>query len=328
MLTTAVILIGIALIFEFVNGFHDSSNIVATIINFRAMSPRKALLLAAIAEFLGPFIFGTAVATTIGSGIVDLKIINISVIFSALIGAIIWNLITWHFGIPSSSSHALIGGLIGSVAISAGIDKIHSGGVLKIVLVLFTSPLIGAFFGFLITKITMHFTRNATPHINEVFKKSQIISSIALALSHGANDAQKTMGIITMSLVILGFQTVFVVPIWVILVCALCMALGIASGGWRIIKTVGNKIFRIRPIDGFNAQLASSAVILSAALIGGPVSTTHVVSSSIIGVGTGVSPSKVRWLVVNDIITAWVITLPISALISALVYLLINYVLN
>jgi PiT family inorganic phosphate transporter len=318
-----IVLIIVALIFDYINGFNDSANIVATIVSSRVMSIQSALILASVAELIGPFLLGTAVAKTIGSDIIDPACINLKIIFAALIGAIIWDLITWFFGFPSSSSHALIGGLVGGVIISFGIEKINLRGILKVVLILFSSPIIGFLVGFVFTKILYRLTINATPKINNIFKSLQVFSSTFLALSHGGNDAQKTMGIITMGLVVLKIQNNFVVPTWVILICAIALALGIASGGLRIIKTVGTKIFKIKPIHGFSVQFSSSLVILIAALIGGPVSTTHVVSSSVVGVGSSVSLSKVRWTVVTDILLAWFLTLPASALISALSYKII-----
>ncbi|MFH1824206.1 MAG: inorganic phosphate transporter [Candidatus Firestonebacteria bacterium] len=321
-----IILIIVALIFDYLNGFHDSSNIIATIVSSRAISVQSALVLASVAELIGPFLLGTAVAKTIGNDIIVPGCINLKVILAALSGAIIWNLITWSFGLPSSSSHALIGGLVGAVCISSGIGKINLNGILKVVLILFSSPIIGFLIGFVFTKILHKLTVKATPKINNVFKSLQVVSSTFLALSHGGNDAQKTMGIITMGLVMLKIQNNFVVPTWVIFICAIALALGIASGGLKIAKTVGTKIFKIRPMHGFSVQFSSSLVILAAALIGGPVSTTHIVSSSVVGVGSSISLSKVRWTVVTDILLAWVLTLPLSAIIAGLSYKMINLI--
>ncbi|MDI7261000.1 MAG: inorganic phosphate transporter, partial [Thermodesulfobacteriota bacterium] len=271
----------LALFFDYSNGFHDAANVVATIIATGAMTPRKALGMAAIAHFIGPFLFGTAVAQTIGKGIIDISTfdtramdISIILIVAALIGAILWNLITWFFGLPSSSSHALIGGMLGAVLLAYGPDKILWSGILYVVTVLILSPVVGLFFGTLFLKITFRLSQNATPGINIFFRHMQIPSSIALSLSHGANDAQKSMGIITMSLVILGISPTFHVPFWVIASCAAAIALGTASGGWRIIKTLGTKIYRLRSVHAFCAQTSSAVVILGAALMGGPVSTT------------------------------------------------------
>ena len=266
---------GLALFFDYTNGFHDAANVVATIITTGALSPRTALTLAAICEFIGPFLFGTAVAQTIGKNIVDIsafdtKVIDLPVflIIAILIGAISWNLITWFFGIPSSSSHALVGGMVGAVWVAYGPDKIIWGGLIYVVASLILSPFLGLLFGVLFLKVTLHLFRNATPRASLLFNKMQILSSIALALSHGANDAQKSMGLITMSLVLLGISPTFHIPFWVILSCAAAIALGTASGGWRIIKTLGSKIYRLRPVHAFCAQTSSATVILGAALLG------------------------------------------------------------
>jgi len=316
-----VMLIAVALLFDFLNGFHDSSNIVATMISSRAMSPIKALFLASIFHFVGPFFFGVAVATTIGHDLVDPGAITLSVILAALMAAIVWNLITWFFGLPSSSSHALVGGLVGAVGMAYGLDTIRIHGLIKVVTSLLISPPLGFLVGFIIMKITLFLARGASPRINWVFKRLQIPTSIALALSHGTNDAQKTMGIITMTLVTAGQLSEFHVPLWVIASCAAAISLGTAAGGWRIIKTLGARIYRIRPIHGFTAQAASAAVILGAAMLGGPVSTTHVVSSAIMGVGSAERFSRVRWGVVGNILAAWVFTIPAAALLAALLYI-------
>ena len=322
-MTAIIILIIIALVYDYINGMHDSANIVATIVSSRAMSIRSALVLASVAEFMGPFIIGTAVAKTIGSGIIDPAVININVILAAIVGAIAWNLLTLVLGFPSSSSHALIGGLVGAVAISSGFGSINIHGILKVLIVLFTSPVAGFGAGYLLTKLLHRVVRNATPRINNVFKYLQIGSSALLALNHGGNDAQKSMGIITMGLIILNFQSGFTIPFWVILICAFALALGIATGGMKIMKTIGSRVFRVRPIHGFSVQLSSSMIILVASLIGGPVSTTHVVSSSVVGVGSSEKLSKVRWSVVTDILISWIATLPASALVAAMFYKLI-----
>lgn len=323
----------LALFFDYTNGFHDAANVVATIIATGAMTPRKALVMAAICEFIGPFLFGTAVAQTIGKGIIDISAfdaramdVSIILIIAALIGAISWNLITWFFGIPSSSSHALVGGMMGAVLLAYGPDKILWKGILYVVTVLILSPVVGLLFGMLFLKITFRLSQNAAPAINSFFKHMQVPSSIALALSHGANDAQKSMGIIALSLVILGISPTFHVPFWVIASCASAIALGTASGGWRIIKTLGTKIYRLRSVHAFCAQTASAGVILGAALIGGPVSTTHVVSASIMGVGAGQRVSAVRWGVAKNIIMSWFITIPASAVMAGLSFYLIRMV--
>lgn len=307
----------LALIFDFLNGVHDSSNVVATMISSRALPPRVALYMTAAANFVGPFIFGVAVAETIGNEVVNSAAISLPVILAALCSAIAWNLLTWYLGFPSSSSHALIGGLIGAVVIGAGWQAIIPSGLLKILLSLFLSPIIGFVVGFLVLRLLIVICWDANPGVNKYFNRGQIFTSLALALSHGTNDAQKTMGIITLALVTGGYLTTFEVPDWVILACASMIAAGTALGGWRLIKTLGAKFYRIRPIDGFSSQLASSAVILGASLVGGPVSTTQVVSSSIMGAGAAERKNKVRWGVAQEIAMAWVLTIPATALVGA-----------
>ncbi len=325
--------VGLALFFGYTNGFHDAANVVATIIATGAMTPRMALGMAALGELIGPLLFGTAVAETIGKGIIDISTfdnrviaLSISLVVAALIGAIAWNLITWFWGLPSSSSHALVGGMVGAVLVAYGPDKILWKGLLYIIAVLMVSPLLGLIFGTLILRATLRLSQNLTPKATYFFNRMQIISSIALSLSHGANDAQKPMAIIMMSLVILGISPTFHIPFWVIASCATAIALGTASGGWRIIKTVGSRIYRLRSVHAFCAQTASATVILVASLVGGPVSTTHVVSSSIMGVGAGQRISAVRWGVAKNIIVAWFITIPASALMAGASFFLIRLI--
>jgi PiT family inorganic phosphate transporter len=323
----------LALFFGFTNGFHDAANVVATIITTGAMTPRMALGMAAFGEFIGPFLFGTAVAQTIGKNIIDISTfdtkfldLSISLIIAALIGAIAWNLITWFWGLPSSSSHALVGGLVGAVLVAYGPDKILWKGLLYVISVLIISPILGLILGMLFFKITLRLSQNATPKAKYFFNRMQVLSSIALSLSHGANDAQKPMGIIMMSFAILGLSPTFHIPFWVIASCATAIALGTASGGWRIIKTIGSRIYRLRSVHAFCAQTASATVILGAALFGGPVSTTHVVSSSIMGVGAGQRISAVRWGVAKNIIVAWFITIPAAALMAGASFFLIRMI--
>jgi PiT family inorganic phosphate transporter len=319
------ILIGLALIFDFLNGFHDSANVVATIISSRAMSARAALALAALANFVGPLLFGVAVAKTIGNEIAPADSITIAVVMAALLSASLWNLLTWYLGLPSSSSHALIGGILGAVIAGSGAGVIPVEGLEKVFIALFTSPIIGFGVGVIIMRLTMWVAKGATPKINTSFKRLQIPTAAILALSHGTNDAQKTMGIITMGLVALGFQKDFDVPWWVIITSAGAIGVGTAMGGWRIIRTLGGKFYRIRPIHSFTSQLTSGATILTASLLGGPVSTTQVVSSSILGVGAAERRSKVRWGVMTDILLAWILTVPATTLVAALLYFPINY---
>jgi PiT family inorganic phosphate transporter len=321
-----ILIIIIALIFDFLNGVHDSSNIVATMISSRAMAPRSALGISALAHFVGPFLFGVAVATTIGEEVVDPDAITSAVIIAALLGAIFWNLITWYFGWPSSTSHALIGGLVGAVAVAAGFDTIHLEGLRKVLLALFLSPILGLVLGYLAMKTIYLLARGATPGINTLFKRGQWGTSVALALSHGTNDAQKTMGIIAMAMVTTGYVSEFQVPWWVVTISAAAISLGTLTGGWRLIRTLGGKFYKIRPVHAFSSQLTSAGTILGAALLGGPVSTTQVVSSTIMGAGSADRVSKVRWTVARDIAVAWLLTIPVAGLLAASLYLLIDMV--
>jgi PiT family inorganic phosphate transporter len=318
----AVIVLGV--LFDFLNGIHDSSNVVATMISSRAFSPQVALGVTAVAEFSGPFIFGVAVAQTIGNGIVASQLISTQVILAALVSAILWDLLTWYLGFPSSSSHALIGGFIGAVAVGAGWKAIQLHGLETVLIALFTSPIIGFIVGYLLLKLISLLSWNATPRINALFKRGQIVTSMALALSHGANDAQKTMGIVALALVTGGYLTTFSIPLWVILICAGAIALGTYVGGWRLIRTLGGKFYKIRPVDGFSSQLASAVVILTASLVGGPVSTTQVVSSAIMGVGAAERANKVRWGIAQEIAMAWLLTIPSAALIAAGFYWVVS----
>lgn len=318
-----IILIGFALAFDFLNGFHDSANIVATMISSRSMNAKAALAMAGLASLAGPFIFGVAVAKTIGSDVAVSEFITIQVLIAALISACIWNIVTWFFGIPSSSSHALIGGLVGAVLIGGGVHAIVSKGLIKIFIALFTSPIIGLLFGWLVMKLLLRLLKKASPKANYYFKVGQIPAALALALSHGANDAQKTMGIITLGLVISGYQHHFVVPVWVIFISASAISFGTFFGGWRIIRTLGSKFFKIKPIHSFASQTASALVIITASIFGGPVSTTQVVSMSIMGAGAGERLSKVRWMVLKEILLSWVLTIPVTAILSIPIYLLI-----
>ena len=317
------IVIGLALLFDFLNGVHDSSNIVATMISSRAFRPGTALGLTALANFFGPFLFGVAVATTIGDEVAVENVLNLNIIIASLVGAILWNIATWFLGIPSSSSHALIGGLVGAVVVGAGLGAIKLDGLEKVLIALVASPLIGFAVGFVITRLIYFLARGATPSINKFFKNSQLVTALGMAFSHGTNDAQKTMGVIALSLVIGGVLPSFQVPTWVVAASASAIALGTALGGWRLIRTLGGRFYKIRPLHSFATQLTSGIVILTASFLGLPVSTSQVVSSAIIGVGASESVGKVRWSVAEEIVTAWFITIPASALVSAGTYWLI-----
>ena len=321
--TELILVIALALIFDFLNGMRDASNIVATMISSRAFSPGTALGITAVAEFLGPFLFGVTVARTIGDEIVQSEVLTLAVIAAALIGAIVWNLVTWYFGIPGSSSHALIGGMVGAVIAGASFGAIKLAGLGKVLIALFASPIIGFVIGFLVTRLIYFLVRGASPRINSLFKRGQLVTALAMAFSHGTNDAQKTMGIITLSLVIGGVLPAFEVPFWVIAVSAAAIAIGTSLAGWRLIRTLGGKFYKIRPLHSFSTQLSSASVILAASFFGVPVSTSQVVSSAIIGVGSAERASKVRWSVAEEIMTAWLITIPASGLIAAGMYWLI-----
>ena len=313
-----------ALTFDFLNGFHDSANVVATAIASQAMSPRSALIMTAAANLVGPFLFGVAVATTIGSEVVSEEAVTVPVAMAALTSAIIWNLATWWLGLPSSSSHALIGGFVGAALAGYGVDAINMEGLMLVLAGLFISPILGLFFGWLFMRTTLFIAQWMTPRANRFFRGSQWATSLALALSHGTNDAQKTMGIMSMGLVAFGVLPTFYVPSWVIAASALAMSAGTALGGWRLIRTVGAGFFRIRPIHAFSSQIASTVVILGAALMGAPVSTTQVISSSIVGVGAAHRFPMVRWGVAANIVTAWVFTIPVTGLLGAATFWAFN----
>jgi PiT family inorganic phosphate transporter len=317
------IVIVLALAFGFFNGLRDSSSIVATMISSRTFHPSVALGMTAVAEFAGPFLFGTGVAKTIGQDIVQSNVLTLNVLMACLLGALIWSLITAFFGLPSSSSHALAGGMVGSVVMAASWNAVKLGGLYKILIALFALPVVGFLAGFLTLRLIYFLARNASPNINVFFKRSQVITGLVLALSHGTNDAQKTMGIIVLSLLISGQLSEFAVPSWVVMASAATMAVGTLFGGWRLIRTLGGKFYKIRPVHSFAAQLTSASVVLAASLTGLPASTTQVVSSAIIGVGSSERLGKVRWSVADDIVTTWIVTIPASALLSGCIYWLV-----
>ena len=321
-----VIFVAIALIFDFLNGFHDSANVVATAIASRAMSPRWALGMTAAANLAGPFLFGVAVAKTIGSEVLTGEAVTVHVAMAALVSAIFWNLITWLLGIPSSSSHALIGGFVGAAIAGYGLHVIHLEGLYKVFLGLFISPFIGLIFSWVFMRQVLLVGGWATPRINIFFRRAQWLTALTLGLSHGTNDAQKTMGILTMGLVAFGILPEFQVPMWVIFASAAAIALGTALGGWRLIRTMGAGFYRIRPIHAFTSQVASTVVILGAALLGGPVSTTQVISSSIVGAGAAQRVPMVRWGVAGQILVAWLLTIPATGLLGALVFWVLRQV--
>lgn len=318
-----LIFIAVALVFDFLNGFHDSANVVASTIASRAMSPRVALSLSALTNFIGPFLFGVAVATTIGTEVVTEEAVTVPTAMAALLAAIVWNIVTWWFGIPSSSSHALIGGFVGAALIGFGTDAIQIEGLTKVLLALLISPILGFILAYLILQSILFIGRGFSPRINEYFRRGEWITTITLGLSHGTNDAQKTMGILTFGLVAFGVLDEFVVPTWVIAASAGAIALGTALGGWRLIKTMGAGFYRIRAVHAFSSQIASTAVILGAALAGGPVSTTQVISSSIVGAGSAERVNMVRWGLASQIAMTWILTIPLTVIMGGLFYLLL-----
>ncbi|MDX1601077.1 MAG: inorganic phosphate transporter [Anaerolineales bacterium] len=313
----------IAVFFGFLNGFHDSANIVSAAITSRALPPRTALLLAAAAVLAGPFLFGVAVAKTVGADLLDPTALDLLVVLSGLSAAVVWNIVTWYLGIPSSSSHALIGGLLGAAVLTGGLEVIRSPGLIKVLLALFLSPALGLLAGFFLLRLTLFLLRGASPGVNRLLRRGQVLALVGLGLSHGTNDGQKTMAVLTLGLVTVGWLDEFTVPLWVIAVSGLAMALGTSLGGWRLIRTLGGRIFRIRPAHGFVSQIAGASVILGAAFAGGPVSTTQVMSSAIMGTGAGQRMSQVRWQVLREMLTAWILTIPITAALAGLIHALL-----
>ena len=320
--------LGLAVLFDYINGFHDTANAIATSVSTRALRPEHAILMSATANFVGA-LTGTAVAKTISSGLATTPggSAGQTIVAAALIGAIIWNLITWRFGIPSSSSHALIGGLLGAVIVSVGTSAIIVDGVVgKVILPLILSPIVGVIGGFLLMVILLNVFQRANPHrINERFRRLQLVSAAFMAFSHGSNDAQKTMGIMTLALIAAGvLPHDSTIPLWVIILAATAMSLGTAAGGWRIIKTMGQRVVKLDPVHGFAAETTAATIILTASHFGMPVSTTHVISSAIIGVGASDRLSAVRWGVAGNIVIAWILTIPASALAAGVAYVVIS----
>ncbi len=326
MFTPLVIgIIGIAYSFDFVNGFHDSADAISTVVSTRALSPLAAVGMAATFNFVAFLVFGFAVAATIGSGIVSPLAINAYVILAALLGAISWDVITWYFGLPTSSSHALIGGLIGAGVTEGGVGVLVWSSLDKTLTFLVLSPIFGFVVAFvLMTALLNAFHRYSAHTINGYFKRLQIVSSSLVSLAHGSNDAQKTMGVVTALLVTTGYLSKFSVPLWVAVLANSSIALGTLFGGWRIVRTMGFRVTKLDPVHGFAAETTAAGVIMSASLLGIPVSTTHVVTGSIMGVGATRRFSAVRWSVARRIVWTWLITIPLSAVIACLAYLVIS----
>jgi PiT family inorganic phosphate transporter len=324
-----IFVLALAIAFDYINGFHDTANAIATSVSTRALKPHWAILMSAAANFAGA-LTGTEVAKTIGTGLVDTQVESQVVVAAALIGAISWNLLTWRLGIPSSSSHALIGGLLGAVAAAAGFGAWHAEGIVgKVLLPLVASPLAGFAIGLLMMVVIFNVLRRANPHfMNDLFRRLQVLSAAYMAFSHGSNDAQKTMGVMTLALVTAGVQASFDPPLWVILTAATAISLGTAAGGWRIIKTMGTKVVKLDPVHGFAAETTAASIIFGASQLGMPVSTTHVISSAIMGTGSADRFNAVRWAVARNIGIAWVLTLPAAGITAALAYLLLNPILG
>jgi PiT family inorganic phosphate transporter len=320
-----VVVIVLAVIFDYINGFHDTANAIATSVATRALSPRIAVLMAAAFNFIGAFA-GTAVAKTIGSGLVDDATTTQAIVMASLLGAITWNLITWYFGIPSSSSQALIGGLIGATIVGVGWSALNIPGIVnKVLIPMVTSPLIGFVAAFLLMlALYWIFHRARRKPMARIFRRLQVLSAGYMAFAHGSNDAQKTMGIITLALFSAGVIPTVEVPDWVIIVSATAISAGTAVGGWRIMKTMGHRVVELEPISGFAAETTGASVILGAAQLGMPVSTTHVISSAIMGVGTARGPRGVRWGVARSILIAWVLTIPAAATVGALTWYVLH----
>jgi PiT family inorganic phosphate transporter len=321
-MTTLYIVIGLVLVFDFINGFHDSANSIATVVSTKVLSPVSAVGLAAIFNFLAFLIFPLKVATTIGKGVIDSEIISLTLISSAVIAAIIWNLITWRLGLPSSSSHTLVGGLVGAAIASSGIDSVIFAGLIKIIIFIVVAPVMGTIISFSISMIVMHIVKNKTPFgVDKYFRRFQLLSASAFSLGHGGNDAQKSMGIIWVALIATN-QVAKDAPIdlWIVLSCHAAIALGTLFGGWRIVRTMGQRITKLRPFEGFCAETAGALTLFGATHFGIPVSTTHTITGAIIGVGATKGTSSVKWGVTTKIFWAWILTIPVSALIGAIMY--------
>jgi len=322
-----VAIIGVALVFDFINGFHDAANSIATVVSTRVLTPLQAVAWAAFFNFVAAFFFGTGVAKTVGSGMVDLSVVTYSVILAGLAGAIVWNLITWWFGLPTSSSHALFGGYGGAAVAKAGFGAVIVAGWTKTLIFIVVAPLIGLVVGLAVMTTIYHVFHDVAPtRVNRWFRRFQLLSAAAYSLMHGANDAQKTMGIITGALVTGGYLTTFEVPVYVILLAHAAIGLGTLSGGWRIIKTMGQRITKLQPAGGFAAETGAAVAIFTATHLGIGISTTHTITGAIVGVGATKRLSAVRWGVAGQIVWAWLLTIPASATIGALTYFLIKFV--
>lgn len=328
MTLSIIFLIFLALTFDFLNGFHDSANSIATVVSTRVLSPRYAVLWAAFFNFVAFFFFGLHVANTIGKGIIDIAIIDKQIIFATLVGACGWNIITWYFGLPTSSSHALIGGMIGAALTKAGVGSLVWKGIIKTIAFIFVSPIVGLFLGLIFGFIIYGLFRKSPPSkVDHLFRKGQLASAALYSLGHGGNDAQKTMGIIASLLFSAGLLgDKFHIPFWIVIACHGVIALGTMFGGWRIVKTMGQKVTKLKPVDGFCAEFAAAVTLFGSSAFGIPVSTTHTITGSIVGVGSLKRFSAVKWGVAGRIVWAWILTIPCAAIISTLAYTLAKHV--
>jgi PiT family inorganic phosphate transporter len=325
-LSIVVLIVFVALVFDFINGFHDAANSIATVVSTRVLTPLQAVVWAAFFNFVAAFGFGVQVANTVAKGVVQPQVVDQWVILAGLIGAIVWDLITWWWGLPTSSSHALIGGFAGAAVVKAGFGSLLAPGLIKIGVFMIMAPILGFALGFVLMLATIWTFRRATPgRIDRIFRRGQLMSAAAYSLGHGTNDAQKTMGIIAVLLFSTGhLGTEFYVPFWVVLAAHAAMALGTMAGGWRIVKTMGMRITKLRPVGGFCAETAGAVTLIGTALAGIPVSTTHTISGAIMGVGALQRLSAVRWGVAGRIVWAWILTIPASALVAAATWLLLH----
>lgn len=322
-LWVVILLVALALAFDFMNGFHDAANSIATVVSTGVLRPTQAVLFAAFFNFVAIFVFHLSVAATVGKGIVQPGVVDTHVVFGALVGAITWNIVTWYYGIPSSSSHALIGGIVGAVIAKAGTGALLSAGVAKTVLFIFVSPTLGFLLGSLMMVIVAQVFRRAAPlKVDRWFRRFQLVSAGAYSLGHGGNDAQKTIGIIWMLLIATGYTAASEAspPAWVIVSCYVAIAAGTMFGGWRIVKTMGQKITKLKPVGGFCAETGGAMTLFLATALGIPVSTTHTITGAIVGVGSTQRASAVRWGVAGNIVWAWILTIPASAFVAALAY--------
>ncbi|HAM10362.1 MAG TPA: anion permease [Bacteroidales bacterium] len=328
-MTFLYIVVGLVLIFDFINGFHDSANSIATIVSTKVLSPLAAVSMAAFFNFIAFVVFPLRVATTIGKGVVNPDVISLTVIAAALLAAITWNLFTWWYGLPSSSSHTLVGGLVGAAVASSGWGSVVMAGVIKIVVFIVIAPLIGMIMSFIISAIVIYIARNHSPlGVVKYFRRLQLLSAAAFSLGHGGNDAQKSMGIIWVALIAAGLATKNdPIALWIVLSCHTAIALGTLTGGWRIVKTMGQKITKLKPFEGFCAETAGAITLFGATHFGIPVSTTHTITGAIIGVGARKGISAVKWGVTRNIFWAWILTIPVSAVVGSLIFHFLKWIL-